>query len=61
MKTNLHLYGTEDVPPLPRKAINARIKLLKEHMNELLKAPNAVGTTRVNDVVAALNFWEKLK
>jgi len=61
VKSNQYLYGTDDVPPIPKEVINARVALLKGHLNKLLEEPYAIGTTRVKDVSDAINFWEMLK
>ena len=61
MKTNKWLYGQAKVPAVPEDFRNARINMLKRHLQRLLKKPNAVGTTQVNDVLSAIRFWEKLR
>lgn len=60
MQSNEYLYGTDDVPPIPKEVIDGRIKLLKEHLDKLLEEPFAIGSTRVKDVYNAINFWSKL-
>jgi len=60
-KSNTYLYGTEDVPPIPKEVIDARIALLTTHMGKLLEEPYAIGTTRVKAVSDAIDFWEKLR
>jgi len=60
MKDTRHLYGDVDVPLVPPEFRALRLLLLRKHLTLLLKESGAVGTTRVNDVVKAISFWEKL-
>ena len=56
MITNLELYGTEVVPPIPREVAEARIKLLQVHLKEV-DIGNCYLTKKITD---AIKFWSRL-
>lgn len=61
MRTNMYLYNTEDVTPIPKEVADERIKLLITHRDELLKVPRAHRAyMQLNAVLLAISFWEKL-
>jgi hypothetical protein len=61
MITNLELYGTEDVPPVPKAVANERITLLRLHLEKLRALPfeHQQNYTEVK-VIEAIAFWKKL-
>ena len=54
MLTNLELYGTEDVPAVPKATANARIALLRQNLKR-----NRKNYTEVK-IIEAIRFWQKL-
>jgi hypothetical protein len=62
-KTNFWLYGEgADVKPIPEEIANQRIKLLQEHLEVLVEtAYTDRDNIRVNDVIKAIKYWQKLK
>lgn len=60
MTSNLELYGTEDVPPIPAKVADDRIELLNKHLKALLAMPYKV-RPNITPISNAIDFWEKLK
>jgi hypothetical protein len=62
-KTNSWLYGEGvDVRPIPEEIANQRIKLLQEHLEVLVEtAYTDRDNIRVNDVIKAIKYWQKLK
>lgn len=62
MKDNSYLYGEGvEVPEIDSYAIMKRIELLKEHLEELLEhSYHTRDSDRVNAILKAINFWEKI-
>jgi hypothetical protein len=61
MLTNLELYGTEDVPPVPKEVANERIILLKENLIKQLKLPTEEQSSHTQTkIVEGIKFWRKL-
>jgi len=58
MRTNLEIYGTDDVPKIPEAVCNQRIKLLKDRLDMLL-APHFMeqDSDLINTVIKARDFW----
>jgi len=62
MLTNKELYGTEDVPLVPKEVCNTRLELLKERMAELLSVHYLVqDNSTINEVEKAIKFWTTLR
>ena len=62
MKDNSYLYGDNvEVPTIPQDIIDKRVELLKAHLEKLLNHSYYTrDTTRVNKVIKAIDFWEKI-
>ncbi len=56
MISNLELYGTEKVPPIPKEIALGRIELLKANLETIDIADS--GKTKL--VVDAIKFWQRL-
>jgi len=62
MLTNKELYGTEDVPLVPKEVCNTRLELLKERMAELLSVNYMwQDNSTINEVEKAIKFWTTLR
>ena len=62
MLSNLELYGTNDVPRVPKKTCNIRLALLKKHMRELLSVHfMEQDNNTMNEVTKAIKHWEQLR
>ncbi len=61
MLTNLELYGTKDVTPIPKKIVSERIALLEVHLT-LLQATSMVNREHhlIKQVSDAITHWTKL-
>ena len=62
MLSNLELYGTEDVPLVPKETCDRRLELLKIHMRKLLSVHymNQDNQT-MNEVDHAIKHWTQLR
>ena len=61
MLTNLELYGTDNVPPVPKKVANDRIALLQMHLKvETDKPPLEQKNYTQVKIIEAIRFWRKL-
>lgn len=62
-KSNEWLYGKDvEVKPIPEDVANERIEQLRSHLDVLLEtAYTDRDNLRVNDVMKAIKYWEKLK
>ena len=62
MKDNNYLYGEDvEVPEIPNEVVMRRIELLKDNLAELLDHSYYTRDgQRVNDVLKAIDFWEKI-
>ena len=62
MINNLELYGTEDVPTIPRETADKRIQLLKRRLAELMMVhwSNRDNHT-INKVLEGITFWTQLR
>lgn len=58
----MELYGTDDVPKIPKEVADARISLLKEHLSLILSngVMNA-DSHRVKKILQAIKFWETMR
>ena len=56
MISNLELYGTNDVPPVPKEVALERIVLLKKHL-KTIDVSNSYTTKLILD---AIDHWTKL-
>jgi len=62
MITNLELYGTKDVPKVPKEIADKRIDLLTARLKELMDVHwTQQDTHLINKVRSALDFWRQLK
>ena len=62
MLTNLELYGTNDVPPVPKDVCNVRIDLLKEKLLEEGKVHYMnQDNNKLNTLIKGIDFWTKLR
>ena len=58
--TNLYLYGTKDVDPIPDSVIDSRLELLRAELKKMVNVHfMAHDNQRMNDVGKAIEFWEK--
>jgi hypothetical protein len=58
---NLELYGTEDVPPIPKHIADERIALLKEHLSVLRSLPFMEQKPHIEyEVLKAMRHWKQL-
>ena len=61
MLTNLELYGTENVPPVPKKVADDRIALLQRHLKGGMdKQPLEQKSYTQFKIIEAIRFWRKL-
>jgi len=62
MLTNLELYGTEDVPKVPRGVCDKRIGLLRNRLGDLLSVHfMSHDNNSINEVQKAIKFWQQLR
>ena len=62
MLSNLALYGTSDVPRVPKTVCNRRLKLLNDHMKKLLSVHFMYQDNQtMNEVDRAIKHWKKLR
>ena len=61
MQNNKYLYNTDEVPIIPTKILDTRLKLLKANLSELLSHNFRVrDLSRVNAVLKAIKHWESI-
>lgn len=60
MMTNLELYGTNDVPNVPKEIANERLRLLKKHLATVMSG-DEWDTNIVNRILKAQLYWTKLR
>jgi hypothetical protein len=61
LQTNEYLYGNETPLNIPPEVIQDRIYKLDKNLTELLKVDTLErDTSRINAVVRAKAFWEKI-
>ena len=62
MGTNLELYGTTDVPVIPKEVANERLELLKSNLSGLLCVHYMdQDNDLINAVQKAIKHWEQLR
>lgn len=60
--TNLELYGTEDVPPIPADICNERIRMLDERLfDELAKPVYTQDGFLIKKIGDSIRFWKKMR
>jgi len=56
-----YLYGTEEVPMIPKEIIEKRINILNRNLEKLLKVSYMKREQeRINKILKAINFWKDL-
>lgn len=61
MISNYELYGTEDVPPVPKEVAIERLILLKARLSYLVNLPFMEQRPSLeNEVLKAMEFWRKM-
>ena len=61
MLSNLELYGTEDVPPVPKFVADERIEILEHHLEEQLALPfQEQNNFTQTKILVAIRFWKKM-
>jgi len=62
MRTNRELYGTDDVPVIPKEVANERLELLKSNLSGLIEIHYM---EQDNDLICAvqraIGHWTKLR
>ena len=59
--TNLELYGTYDVPLIPREVSESRILLLKKHLDKIMEDSFMDRDSyKVSKILQAIEFWRKM-
>ena len=59
--TNYELYGTEDVPPIPKEVAMQRITLLQKNLDRELQRPfKEQNSYKVSQILKAIDFWSKM-
>ncbi len=59
--TNMELYGTDDVPSIPRSILKERIELLDIKLSELLSVGIYQRDNKmINAVLKAKKFWQDI-
>jgi len=62
MITNLELYGTENVPKVPKKVCNERLALLEVHLKKVMsKHWMEHDNHTINLILSAKRHWAKLR
>jgi len=62
MHSNIYLYNSNEVPEIPAEVIMRRLELLKDNLEELLDHTYFDRDyERVNAVLKAISFYEKLE
>jgi len=62
MRTNRELYGTDDVPVIPKEVANERLELLKSNLSGLLEVHYMhQDNDLINAVQRAIKHWERLR
>ena len=62
MISNMELYGTEDIPLVPKEVCNGRLDLLLIHLKKLMSVHYMdQDTYTINKILEAQNFWKKLR
>ena len=62
MLSNYELYGTDDVPQIPKEIANERIELLNTHLDKLLAVHYLKqDQVLINNVLDAKKHWAKLR
>jgi len=62
MRTNLELYGTDDVPRIPIEIANERIELLKANLSALLEVHFMYhDNDLINAIQKAIKHWTQLR
>jgi len=61
MQSTEYIYGTNEVPEIPKEVIDARLVLLQEHLQKLLNIHYSKrDTARIARVFKAIKFWETI-
>ena len=61
MLTNLELYGTDKVPPVPVSVANERIALLQANLSVHIKLPlKEQSSYTICKILDGISFWRKL-
>lgn len=60
--TNMELYGTDNVPPVPKEVAEARIDLLQSRLRVLLKDSwnGEQVSYDIRKVLQAIDFWQQM-
>lgn len=58
-KSNMYLYGTNDVIQIPQEVIDERLKLLRENLKSNLEVDWHIRDgVKCNTIIKAIKFWE---
>ena len=61
MLSNEILYGTDDVPPIPKEVADARIELLRENLKREMDKPLMRQNNNTQyQILKAIRFWYKV-
>ena len=61
MLSNSQIYGTEDVPPVPKEVADERIRLLRLNLKKNMDMPMEEQSTWTQTrILDAISFWRKL-
>jgi len=61
MLSNMELYGTEDVPPIPIEIALERQLLLRRHLKAEVAKPLKEQNNHIqNEILKAIKFWGRL-
>ena len=62
MLSNLELYGTEDVPVIPKEVCDERLKLLRNRLEELMSSHYMNrDNNAINNVLKVQEHWKRLR
>jgi len=61
-RTNLEVFGTDEVTPIPKEIIEERLMLLKRKMGELL-LPHYMNqdTASINQCTKDIEYWKDMR
>jgi len=61
MITNLELYGTDNVPPVPKEVADKRIEMLKANLaTDVRKHYSEQDNHIQSEILKAIRFWQRL-
>ena len=61
MLSNKLLYGTDDVPPIPKEVADERVELLRENLKREMDKPLMRQNNNTQyQILKAIRFWYKV-